>query len=228
MLSGLPVNQKLADKVVQRWSIESGKNREILKPLVDKYLVPENLQQLPVPPMPKQIFSMSTFDDKFKRTERKLYETQKHIMLATVALCHLSQSVLADEKKDTVDKMFKSTRDISLFVAKSCLDAITFLSSANQDMSNRRKENVRPALKSEVKSICNSDKTPSPKSLFGEEDFAKLVKDAKECSKLNITYDSHNKYPQTTGRKPYQSNYKKSFLSQGKKQNHKKRHYYKK
>ena len=226
--SGSPVNEKLAEKIIQRWTIENNKKRDIVKPLIDKYLLPENLQILTIPPMPKQILTMSTFDDKAKRNERKLYEMQRHTMCATIALCHLAQNILDDERKDVASKMFKSTRESSLFVAKGCLDAITFLSSVNSDLNERRKENVRPALKQDVKSICNSDKKPSPKSLFGDEDFAKLIKDTKEFSRLNISNDYNNKYLHSNKRKPTSTTYKKPFLSQGRNQNHKKRQHYKK
>ncbi len=75
------------------------------------------------------------------------------------------------------------------------VDSIAMLAHAHSQLSQLRKEQVKPAIKQEYSAICSLEDQPDSKLLFGN-DLAKTLKDAKEASNIS---SSMKRYPT----KPY-------------------------
>ena len=68
------------------------------------------------------------------------------------------------------------------------------LGHLNTQLSQFRREQIRPALKPEYKAICSAEIPADSQHLFGD-DLAKQLKDANEASKIshNVTHTTTHK-----------------------------------
>ena len=70
-------------------------------------------------------------------------------------------------------------------LVKTCLGAVSLLGFANREFSLRRRELIRPALKSQFGSLCGESTPITPEWLFGDDIHATLkkVKQAEQVGK---------------------------------------------
>lgn len=93
------------------------------------------------------------------------------------------------------------------------------LSDVHTQLSQLRREQIKPALKSEYNTICSADIPIDSEYLFGD-DLAKQLRDAKEASKVSkalyTTQKGHKSQGHTTGSQSYNAfKAKRDFLWKG-------------
>lgn len=83
---------------------------------------------------------------------------------------------------------------------------LAMLSHVHTQLSQLRREQIKPALKSEYNTICSADIPIDSEYLFGD-NLAKQLRDAKEASKVRkaiyTTQEGHKGQGHTTGSKNY-------------------------
>jgi len=223
---GPDIKENLAKRIVVQFKERSQKT-EVKRQICKNYIVPGNCASLAVPKINPPILGMKSFSEYHKRTERALYDTQLTLLKASSAVIEIANSLLvADETSKIAD-----TKKL----VKNSLDAITLIGSASSEISNRRKQNIRPTLQPNFRELCSSTR-PVTEFLLGD-DLQKGMKEAQEANKLqNLTsgssgYNSRryeNSFASTSFRskQDMHARNKKSFLEKGKnpQQSHRKFH----
>lgn len=107
---------------------------------------------------------------------------------------------------------------------------MALLSHAIADLSGLRREQMKPALKPEIHSLCTKEISEPSAFLFGE-DLAKQIRDAKETtrigkaiagSKLKKSYKHREPYQRFNGSNKRAYNY--AFLAKGQKSTSRKKY----
>ena len=169
-----------------------------VKALQQKFATPGNCPELSVPKVNQEIW-MKLIRQQNKRIKNRvlrLANAAKAITSAATCIAHILEDL------STLSKASRAQSKDSLInldkIFEKALDATTLLGHAHHDITLRRREAIRPALRSEYSSIC-SDKTPATQLLFGD-DLEKCMKDAKHVTSLgrDIVHTStvnQSKYP---------------------------------
>jgi hypothetical protein len=178
--NGPNIEQKLADIATKRWGKKL--NPDKLKIMIEKYKRPANCPGMSCRKINPEIWRQ--LNSQKKRTDLQLYNLQQTVLKVTFATLDTTNALVAN----------KSEIDHSKLVAQS-VDSIAMLAHAHSQLSQLRKEQVKPAIKQEYSAICSLEDQPDSKLLFGN-DLAKTLKDAKEASNIS---SSMKRYPT----KPY-------------------------
>ena len=81
------------------------------------------------------------------------------------------------------------------------VDTIALLAHAQANITQLRKEQIKPALKKEYATICHLEDQPDSKLLFGD-DLPKSLKEAKEASNLSSSMKGYSPKPYFASKKP--------------------------
>ena len=180
------VEPKLADITLQRWGKKL--NPEKLKSISDKYHRPANCTSITGIKCNPEIWSQ--LGSTKKRTDLHLSNIQQTVLKATAATLQTTNALVTS----------KSVDGHSQLLAQS-VDTIALLAHAHTQLSQLRRDQIKPILKQEYSTICSAEIQPDSKWLFGS-DLAKTLKDAKEASSIssslrNNSYKSYsnNKNP---------------------------------
>ena len=90
-----------------------------------------------------------------------------------------------------------SATDNSKAITQS-VDSIAMLGHLNTHLSQFRREQIKPALKSEYSAICSAEVPLSSQYLFGD-DLAKKLRDARESSKISNSVSHSSSRPTYKG-----------------------------
>ena len=178
---GPKINEKLAAIAKKRWGRKLAQDK--LASLLDKHPQPENCAEIVVPRTNPEIWAQ--LNSYKRKSDLKLANMQQTVQKATFAVLTLCDKVLALKGEAP------STKEI----LSDGVNATALLGHVLADLSNLRREQIKPALKSEFHGLCSNEREPSETSqlLFGE-DLAKQIRDAKETTKISQTVGT-SKHP---------------------------------
>ena len=176
------IDPKLAEITMKRWGKKL--NPEKLKIISDKYQRPANCTSMTGIRCNPEIWSQLSSTK--KRTDLHLFNIQQ-VVLKVAAASLQTTNALANSK---------SGDDQSHLLAQS-VDIIALLAHAHTQISQLRREQIKPILKQEYSTISSAEIQPDSKWLFGS-DLAKTLKDAKEASSISSSLrNNSNKFYST-------------------------------
>lgn len=207
---GPAIKENLAKRVVAQFRVK-GPQAEIKRQVAKNYLVPVNCKEIAPPKINKTVLSMKSFTEYYSRNEKALYDTQSSIQKVTSAVVSVANALLiADEQSKVPD---------TKFLVKTCLDAVTLLGAVSNDISNRRKNNIRPTLQSSYRDLCNNSRTVAGEFLLGD-DLNQGMKQAQEASKLQNLASTPSSYYNGYGGKSQPGNRHAGYSTLGKDKTH--------
>ena len=189
------VEPKLADITMQRWGKKL--NPEKLKSISDKYNRPANCTSVTGIKCNPEIWSQLSSTK--KRTDLHLSNIQQTVLKATAATLQTTNALVTS----------KSVDGHSQLLAQS-VDTIALLAHAHTQLSQLRRDQIKPILKQEYSTICSAEIQPDSKWLFGS-DLAKTLKDAKEASSISSSLRNNSYKAYSNNKTPARSN--KNFSS---------------
>ena len=170
------VEPKLADIAMKRWRKKL--NSEKLKSISDKYQRPANCTSMTGIKCNPEIWSQLSSTK--KRTDLQLHNIQQIVLKSAVATLQTTNA-LATSKSDD---------DYSQLLSQS-VDTVALLAHAHSQLSQVRRDQIKPILKQEYSTICSAEIQPDSKWLFGS-DLAKALKDAKEASTISSSLRNYS------------------------------------
>ena len=167
--AGPKIHDNLANIANKRWGIALSNDK--LKTMLSKYPQPANSSNMSVPKVNTEIWDQMLHTR--KRSDLRLSNMQSVLQKASFSLLK------------TCDHMVSQNADTNKTLIANTIDAIALIGHTVGELSNLRREQVRPALRPEFHSLCKKtdDSSHSP-WLFGE-DLAKRVRDTKETFTLS-------------------------------------------
>lgn len=173
---GPPINNQLAEMANKRWGKKL--DQEKLSSLLTKYDPPGNCVDITVTRVNSEIWqSLNSFR---KKADLRLANLQQAFQKATFATL-----TNADKLLQIPDLSGPAKKEL----LTSSIDIVALLGHAASEISNLRREQMKPALKPEYHALCSSETKSSAKFLFGE-DLAKQVRDVKETHRIGNTVGS--------------------------------------
>lgn len=166
---GAKINQRLANIASKRWGITLPNDK--LKPLLAKHAKPENCTDITTVKVNPEIWDqMNNFR---RKADLRVSNIQQALQKATFGILKACDK-LVDQQPNT---------DKSTLAAN--IDAIVLIGHAVGELSRLRREQIKPALKTEFHSLCTQANESGSRSdlLFGS-DLAKQVRDAKDTNKI--------------------------------------------
>lgn len=168
--TGDKINQELADVAVKRWDKKLSSDK--IKSLVEKYKRPENCGDIKGTKVNPEIWSQ--LNSRKRKTDLQLSNLQQVIRKVTFATLQTT-NMLVENPSSATDNSKAITQSV---------DSIAMLGHLNTQLSQFRREQIKPALKSEYSAICSAEVPLSSQYLFGD-DLAKKLRDARESSKIS-------------------------------------------
>ncbi|XP_052085141.1 uncharacterized protein LOC127722290 [Mytilus californianus] len=166
--TGPKISSSLSKAVNAAMSVKS--NQDSIKLIEERYLRPENCENLCVPRVNKEIWT--ALPRQAHTVDSKMQETQRYFVKGLTPIVQLANHCCKNEPLD-VDNTRKLLSD------SICLLGHGFLS-----LTQRRRSALRPYLNDKFKPICNSD-VPVDSSLFGA-DCMKQMKELGDYTKIPI------------------------------------------
>ena len=213
---GEKVDTKLADIAQKRWGKKLKPDK--LKAILEKYKCPENCRTLSIAKVNPEIWAKLARGK--KGNDLQLQYIQNTLLKATLATLHIANALIGAEIKENSSQVITQS-----------VDSIAMLGHAVSQLSQFRRHQIKPALKSEYSAICELEEQTDSKFLFGD-DLAKNMKDAKEANQIGNAFKgttkSFPKNKQSSGDSSQfdRTNYKYSqrpFLGKRQYQNHPKK-----
>ncbi|CAG7786847.1 unnamed protein product, partial [Allacma fusca] len=158
----VPIDQyghNINDKVAQTFEnvIKKDYSKTEVETFRDELKAPENAKLLGVPKVRQELWtSLST---KAKTSDARLQLIQQAISRGLVAISHLTDTLFSSA--DQVPK------EIRVDITKKSLAAAKNLSIALNEMSNQRRQSLKPFLRKEVQNVVSSVKSTT--FLFGDD-----------------------------------------------------------
>ena len=178
-LLGDAIPENFAEKINKIWTTKMSKT--LVSTLLLKYQTPNNLGDLRVPKMNREIWRL------ISRWQRKadisMSTSQRALVKAASAVLKLH---------DYFANQDKATRQIAMHTT---VDIISILAKVNRDLTIKRKTMIRPALKGDFKTLATSTKT-SGENLFGDT----LTQDIKDIQVKKKIEDTGKEFPRRTYR----------------------------
>lgn len=208
--TGENILQDLADMAKKRWGKKL--TPEKIKSLLEEHKCPQNCTDMKAVRVNTEIWSQ--LDGHKRKTDLNYANMQQLIRKTAFASLNMSDMFLSGKVDDT--KM-----------SKLSINILAMLGHIHNQVSQVRRDNIKPVLKHEYKAICaSSDELSSSQYLFGD-DLAKKLRDAKDASKIshNVTYKGQQKDRYRTNNKHGVGSYNKrqqkpDFLWQGRSRYH--------
>ena len=189
------VEPKLADITMQRWGEKL--NPEKLKSISDKYHRPANCTSITGIKCNPEIWGQLSSTK--KRTDLHLSNIQQTVLKATAATLQTTNALVTS----------KSVDGHSQLLAQS-VDTIALLAHAHTQLSQLRRDQIKPILKQEYSTMCSAEIQPDSKWLFGS-DLVKTLKDAKEARSISSSLRNNSYKAYSNNKTPARSN--KNFSS---------------
>ena len=168
--SGPPLHEKLAKIVNKR--LENPLSSELIKKKEEIFPRPANCDALAVPKVNAEIWR--TMDKAQKGRDLRFSYAQRAVVKATTGVAVMADKLLnlTSSQSDTVTV---SKADLEKLIVTST-DIVSLLGFASRDLACRRRELIRPALKSQFAPLC-ADSTPMTSTwLFGDNIHQTLTK----------------------------------------------------
>ncbi|KXJ22229.1 hypothetical protein AC249_AIPGENE22162, partial [Exaiptasia diaphana] len=137
---GPKIIQKLTDMTLKRWGKKL--SQEKLKTLLSNHEVPENCSKIVVPRVNGEIWSQ--LNTHRRTSDLRLNNMQKNLLRATCAVLSMCDKALVLNIPKAEQKQ----------IMADGVDTIGLLSHVFSDLTGLRKEQMKPALKSEFHSLC--------------------------------------------------------------------------
>jgi len=168
---GPALHEKLANIVTKR--MENPLAADLIKKKEELFPRPSNCEVLAVPKVNAEIWRK--MDNAQKGRDLRFSHAQRAVVKATTGVATMADKLLnftSNEKGATVTV---NKADLEKLVVMST-DVVSLLGFANRDLAFRRRELIRPALKSQFAPLC-ADSTPMTSSwLFGDNIHQTLTK----------------------------------------------------
>ena len=184
-------------------------SREI-KQILDKYKRPGNCEDMRNTRVNPEIWNL--LNSKKKKTDLQFANLQQLVQQVAFKTLHKTNEIIA-----------KSLGNDTLITQQ--VDAIAMLGHLNAQISQLRRDQIRPALRSEYSSICSTELSPNSEYLLWG-DFAKKKREVKEASRISFAVTNndgrfHNKaefraHSNTGHYSSYNKGKRKNFLFKGK------------
>lgn len=132
-----------------------------LEELIEKYARPENCTNLVAPKTNKAVWSQ--LRDTTKKLDSGMQKCQKLFLNAAYAIIQASKTTTGETKTEVIH-------------------ALVLIMCANREMNVNRRENLKPDLNSQYRTLC-SVSTPITTELFGD-DMGKQIDEVTKANKL--------------------------------------------
>lgn len=179
--TGDNVNEDLAHIAKKRWGKKLTSDK--IKGLVEKYKCPQNCPDLKSIKVNPEIWAQ--IDSHKRKSDLNHSNIQQMIRKITVATLEVSNLYISGKMDDKT-------------MSQHTVNVIAMLAHTHSQLSQLRRDNIRPALKQEYKTICSTEPTNS-NLLFGDE-LSKKLKDAREASRIGRSLTKTN----YKGKTPYE------------------------
>lgn len=172
---GPKIHENLANIANKRWGTVLPTDK--LKTIMSKHLQPENCDGMSVPKVNKEVWDQMLHAR--KSADLRLSNIQSVLSKASFSLLKSCDHMVAQNVEENKP------------LITNTIDAIALMGHAVGELSNLRREQIRPALRTEFHSLCRKtdDSSHSP-FLFGT-DLAKRARDTKETYTLSRSLGSN-------------------------------------
>ena len=152
--NGPKVNPKLAELVkdILKSKLTDKKKSEI----IERNLKPENCDLLTVPRVNKEVWNIM-FSSKQK--DLLLQKDQKTLIAAIIPIVYSVEKLISADEKQSRPDIDEIVNDLR--------DAVTLLTNTSQEMSYKRRDNIRKDIGDKYKAMC-SRSTEITENLFGD------------------------------------------------------------
>ena len=169
-VNGPEISAKLATIINKRF--EKKLSGDKLKDKLKQYETPKNCDKLVVPRVNVEVWrQLNAYQ---KRQDIRFTHIQTALIKAATAMAQLSDSLLSAKAND-------NPIDYSGMITKAT-DAVALIGHSAYEISLKRREAMKPALKREYSLLCAAE-TPVTAKLFGE-DISKTLKDIKQANQV--------------------------------------------
>ena len=166
---GAKINQRLANIASKQWGITLPNDK--LKPLLAKHAKPENCTDITTVKVNPEIWDQ--MNNYRRKADLRVSNIQQALQKATFGILKACDK-LVDQQPSTDKETLAAN-----------IDAIVLIGHAVGKLSRLRREQIKPALKTEFHSLCTQGNESGSRSdlLFGS-GLAKQARDAKDTSKI--------------------------------------------
>ena len=155
------------------WADETKKPAVVSK-VMEGLKVPCNCTVLRVPVLNEVVARNRRILPFHKRTDKRLSDIQKSFTFATTAVLKMADEILT---------VSTESRSIDLRqVMGYTVESITLLGRAHKQISNERKERLKPVLNEDIRGLCNKETTSE--YLFGE-NLVESMRETKENYRIS-------------------------------------------
>jgi hypothetical protein len=161
--TGPPISQKLADIINKRWSEKLGDHK--LNEKREKYHRPTNCERVTVPRVNPEIWAR--IDHNAKQLDLRATAIQTNLVKVGAILAQSTDKLLSLAQTEV------SRSEIKALITLNT-DAMALLGHASCDLSQRRRETLKPHLNKEYATLCASH-VPITSFLFGDDLQAQLT-----------------------------------------------------
>ena len=120
---------------------------ENIKTMSDRYMLPDNCDGLTVPRLNEEVYAAPS-NREAARKDKGIQRTQRVLSTATVPLLQIMEAIVAQAKGET-DKTLPPEQ----LLARAG-DAIKLISTAFSQLTDKRREMIRPSLPEEYGKVC--------------------------------------------------------------------------
>ena len=171
---GPAISGQLAEVAHKYWADEAKKPAVVSK-IMEGLKVPSNCTVLRVPVLNEAVARNRRILPFHKRADKRLSDIQKSLTFATTAVLKMADEILTASTE---------SRSLDLRqVMGYTVDSITLLGRAHKQISNERKERLKPVLNEDIRGLCDKD-TTSSEYLFGE-NLVESMREAKENYRIS-------------------------------------------
>ncbi|CAB4016913.1 Hypothetical predicted protein [Paramuricea clavata] len=205
---GPAITEKLATIINKRWSEKLSDQK--LKEKRDQHPRPDNCDRLVAPRINPEIWAR--IDHTAKQLDLRASTNQANLAKAGVVLAKSTDKLLSLYQKDSKPEY----RELITLNT----DALALLGHASCEMSQRRRETLKPHLNKEYTTLCASH-VPVTSLLFGDDLQGQLTNIRATNKVSNTISDARKQYKNTQQWRPRSDYDKKHFLSKGPRQRQK-------
>ena len=171
--SGPSINQQLANIANKRWGAKL--SQEKLTAILPKYIRPENCPIMNVTRVNTEIWQ--SINSTQRKADLRLANLQQVLQKGIFATLSTANKLLPLKTTNTTNPA-----DVNEMLG-NCIDTIALVGHPISELSQIRREKLKPSLKAEYHSLCTTEVSPESKLLFGD-DLAKQIRDKNETNRI--------------------------------------------